>query len=59
VRKVKPELVFELAFEGIQSSPRHRAGIAVRFPRMARWREDKKAEDADTIETIRALLTTS
>jgi DNA ligase-1 len=56
VRKVRPELVFELAFEGIQNSPRHRSGIAVRFPRMARWRQDKKAEEADTIETIRALL---
>jgi DNA ligase-1 len=56
VRKVKPELVFELAFEGIQKSPRHRSGIAVRFPRMARWRKDKPASEADTIETIRALL---
>ncbi len=56
VRAVKPELVFELAFEGIQKSPRHRSGIAVRFPRMARWRTDKKAEDADTIETVKALL---
>ncbi len=56
VRAVKPELVFELAFEGIQKSPRHRSGIAVRFPRMARWRTDKKAADADTIETVRALL---
>jgi DNA ligase-1 len=56
VRAVKPELVFELAFEGIQRSPRHRSGIAVRFPRMARWRTDKKAGDADTLETIRALL---
>ena len=56
VRRVKPELVFELAFEGIQKSSRHRSGIAVRFPRMARWRQDKKAEEADTIETIRALL---
>jgi DNA ligase-1 len=56
VHRVKPELVFELAFEGIQLSPRHRSGIAVRFPRMARWRHDKKAEDADSIETIRALL---
>jgi DNA ligase-1 len=56
VRKVKPELVFELAFEGIQKSPRHRSGIAVRFPRMARWRKDKPATEADTIETIRALL---
>jgi DNA ligase-1 len=56
VRRVKPELVFELAFEGIQKSTRHRSGIAVRFPRMARWRMDKKAEEADSIETIRALL---
>jgi DNA ligase-1 len=56
VRVVKPELVFELAFEGIQRSTRHKSGIAVRFPRMARWRTDKKPEDADTLETIRALL---
>jgi DNA ligase-1 len=56
VRRVKPELVFELAFEAIQRSPRHRSGIAVRFPRIARWRTDKKAEEADSIETIRALL---
>jgi DNA ligase 1 len=56
VRHVKPELVFELAFEGIQRSPRHRSGIAVRFPRMARWRRDKRAADADSIHTIRGLL---
>jgi len=56
VHAVKPELVFELAFEGIQRSARHRSGIAVRFPRMARWRHDKKAEEADSIETIQALL---
>jgi DNA ligase-1 len=56
VRTVKPELVFELAFEGIQRSSRHKSGIAVRFPRMARWRTDKKAEEADTIDTVRALL---
>ena len=56
VHHVKPELVFELAFEGIQRSSRHRSGIAVRFPRMARWRHDKKAEEADSVETIRALL---
>jgi DNA ligase-1 len=56
VHSVKPELVFELAFEGIQHSARHRSGIAVRFPRMARWRHDKKAEEADSIDTIRALL---
>lgn len=56
VHAVKPELVFELAFEGIQKSSRHRSGIAVRFPRMARWRRDKKPEDADTIDTIRSLI---
>jgi DNA ligase-1 len=58
VRTVKPELVFELHFEGIQSSSRHKSGIAVRFPRMARWRTDKKAEEADTIEMVRGLLKT-
>ncbi|HEX9108561.1 MAG TPA: ATP-dependent DNA ligase, partial [Longimicrobiales bacterium] len=56
VRAVKPELVFELAFEGIQESTRHRAGIAVRFPRIARWRQDKKVEEADTIESLRELV---
>jgi DNA ligase-1 len=56
VHAVKPELVFELAFEGIQRSSRHRSGIAVRFPRMARWRHDKRAEEADSIETIQSLL---
>jgi DNA ligase-1 len=56
VHAVKPELVFELAFEGIQRSGRHKSGIAVRFPRMARWRHDKKAEEADSIDTIRGLI---
>lgn len=56
VHRVKPELVFELAFEGIQRSPRHRSGIAVRFPRMARWRHDKTPDQADSIDTIRSLL---
>ncbi|MCU0492047.1 MAG: ATP-dependent DNA ligase [Chloroflexaceae bacterium] len=56
VRTVKPELVFELAFEGIQRSTRHKSGIAVRFPRMLRWRHDKPMEEADSLETIRALL---
>ena len=54
VRSVTPALVFELGFEGIQKSSRHRSGIAVRFPRMLRWREDKSIEEADTIETLRA-----
>jgi DNA ligase-1 len=56
VRTVRPELVFELAFEGIQRSTRHKSGIAVRFPRMARWRTDKRPEQADTLETVRALV---
>ncbi len=56
VRSVTPTLVFELGFEGIARSPRHRSGIAVRFPRMLRWRADKRVEDADTIDALRALL---
>ena len=56
VRAVKPELVFELGFEGIQRSPRHKSGIAVRFPRMLRWRTDKAPADADSLETITAML---
>lgn len=57
VRTVKPELVFELAFEGINLSNRHKSGLAVRFPRIHRWRKDKPASGADTIESVRALLT--
>jgi DNA ligase-1 len=56
VRTVKPELVFELAFEGIQKSTRHKSGIAVRFPRIAHWRQDKPAHEADTLDSVRALL---
>jgi DNA ligase-1 len=56
VRTVKPDLVFELAFEGIQRSSRHKSGIAVRFPRIARWRTDKMARDADTLASLSALL---
>jgi DNA ligase 1 len=56
VRTVKPELVFELAFEAIQRSSRHKSGIAVRFPRILRWRADKPIGEADSLETIRALL---
>jgi DNA ligase-1 len=56
VRVVKPELVFELAFEGIQRSTRHKSGIAVRFPRMARWRTDKPAGEADTLANVQRLL---
>jgi len=56
VRSVKPTLVFELGFEGIARSSRHKSGIAVRFPRMLRWRQDKPVEDADTLQTLAALL---
>ncbi len=53
VRSVKPKLVFEIAFEGARSSGRHKSGVALRFPRINRWRTDKKIEDADTLSTIR------
>jgi DNA ligase-1 len=56
VRVVKPELVFELAFEGIQPSTRHKSGVAVRFPRIARWRTDKRPEEADTLDSVRSLV---
>ena len=56
VRAVKPQLVFELGFEGIQRSARHKSGIAVRFPRILRLRGDKRIEEADTLDAIRALL---
>jgi DNA ligase-1 len=56
VRSVRPELVFEIAFEGIQKSSRHKSGVAVRFPRILRRRSDKKAQEADTIETLNSLL---
>ena len=56
VRSVTPTLVFELGFEGIARSPRHKSGIAVRFPRMLRWRTDKSVADADTLQTLEALL---
>ncbi|MFM0321611.1 ATP-dependent DNA ligase [Caballeronia glebae] len=56
VRSVTPTLVFEIGFEGIQASPRHKSGIAVRFPRMLRWRTDKKIEDADTLDILKGFL---
>lgn len=56
VRSVTPTLVFELGFEGIQRSPRHKSGIAVRFPRILRWRTDKAIDDADSIDALDALL---
>ncbi|MEO8537534.1 MAG: ATP-dependent DNA ligase [Betaproteobacteria bacterium] len=57
VRSVTPTLVFELGFEGIQRSARHKSGIAVRFPRILRWRDDKRIADADSLDALQALLT--
>jgi DNA ligase-1 len=56
VRTVKPELVFEIAFEGIAESRRHKSGISVRFPRISRWRTDKKTEEIDTLDHLKMLL---
>lgn len=56
VRSVTPTMVFELGFEGIAESPRHKSGIAVRFPRILRWRRDKPIAEADTLASLRALL---
>ncbi|TVP77569.1 MAG: ATP-dependent DNA ligase [Puniceicoccaceae bacterium] len=59
VRVVRPELVFEIAFEGILESKRHKSGLAVRFPRILRWRADKTAGDADSLQQMRGLLAVS
>jgi DNA ligase-1 len=56
VRRVPPELVFEIGFEGIQESPRHKSGIALRFPRMLRWRRDKPVDEIDTLQGLREML---
>jgi DNA ligase-1 len=56
VRSVKPELVFELGFENIQRSTRHKSGIAVRFPRILRWRKDKSPDQADFLDTVKSML---
>nr|MDQ3392824.1 ATP-dependent DNA ligase [Bacteroidota bacterium] len=56
VRTVIPKLVFEIAFEGIQKSSRHKSGVAVRFPRILRWRHDKKVEDANSLNDLKAFL---
>ena len=56
VRTVKPELVFEIAFEGIAASSRHKSGVALRFPRISRWRKDKKPDEINTIEDLKSML---
>ena len=59
VRSVRPTMVFEIGFEGIALSSRHKAGIAVRFPRILRKRDDKTIEDADSLDTLKGLLATA
>jgi DNA ligase-1 len=56
VRTVRPELVFEIAFEGIAASARHKSGVALRFPRINRWRKDKRPEEIDTIADLKKML---
>ncbi|MDG1472679.1 MAG: ATP-dependent DNA ligase [Ascidiaceihabitans sp.] len=56
VRQVTPHHVFEIAFEGIQASSRHKSGVALRFPRMARWRQDKSVQDANTLDDLNEML---
>lgn len=56
VRSVTPELVFEIGFEGIAFSKRHKSGVATRFPRILRWRKDKKIEEANTLEDLKGLI---
>ena len=56
VRAVRPELVFEIAFEGIQASPRHKSGVALRFPRMLRWRRDKPVSEAASLDELKVML---
>jgi DNA ligase-1 len=56
VRTVKPELVFEIAFEGIAASSRHKSGVALRFPRMSRWRKDKTVDEINTMDDLKEML---
>ncbi len=56
VRSVTPELVFEIAFEGIALSKRHKSGVATRFPRILRWRKDKKIQEANTLEDLKSMI---
>jgi DNA ligase 1 len=56
VRTVKPELVFEIAFEGIAASNRHKSGVALRFPRISRWRKDKKVDEINTLDDLKKML---
>jgi DNA ligase-1 len=59
VTLVRPEVVLEVAFDGVQKSPRHKSGYALRFPRIVRWRRDKAPEEADTLDRVKELYATS
>ena len=56
LHEVTPQLVFEIGFEGIALSKRHKSGVATRFPRILRWRQDKKIEDANSIEDLKSMI---
>ena len=56
---VKPQVVLEVAFDGVQKSPRHKSGYALRFPRIVRWRRDKQIGETDTLERVKELYETS
>jgi DNA ligase-1 len=56
VRSVKPELVFEIAFEGARKSTRHKSGVALRFPRIHRWRKDKNADQVDLLSDLLRII---
>ena len=56
MRTVKPALVFEIAFEGIAASGRHKSGVALRFPRISRWRHDKPVAEINTLEDLKKML---
>jgi DNA ligase-1 len=59
VTLVQPLVVLEVAFDGVQKSPRHKSGYALRFPRIVRWRRDKRPEEADTLDRVKELYSTS
>ncbi|MEY4567471.1 MAG: hypothetical protein RLY14_2441, partial [Planctomycetota bacterium] len=56
VHEVKPFLVMEVAFENVQHSSRHKSGVAVRFPRIVRIRDDKRPDEADSLEGLKAMI---
>jgi DNA ligase-1 len=56
VRSVTPKLVFEIGFEGIAFSGRHKSGVATRFPRILRWRHDKKIDEANSLQDLKDMI---